>query len=209
MIAIVDYGAGNLASVRRALEYLELPCEITDDHEVIRTAERVIFPGVGAAGSAVAQLERTGLSEVLKDVIAKGTPFLGICLGFQILFEYSEEDDTQCLGILPGRVKKFSTDMTEQNTDLHLKIPHMGWNEVVFEYEHPIWRDVPEGGEFYFVHSFYAQADPRVVCARAQYGLRFDCGVLRDNVVGVQFHPEKSGRIGLQMLKNFANWGAA
>jgi glutamine amidotransferase len=207
MIAIIDYKAGNLRSVERAFNYLNQPCVITADPEKILAAERVVFPGVGAAGSAMNNLRTSHLDDVLRRVIERGTPFLGICIGFQLLFESSAEDDAECLGVLPGRVVRFPAGHNDPLTGQPLKIPHMGWSRVAFTKEHSLFTDVPTESEFYFVHSYYPEvADQAIVCAKADYGINFACGVVRENVAAFQFHPEKSGRPGLKMLENFCSW---
>jgi len=152
-------------------------------------------------------LRTSHLDDVLRQVIDNGTPFLGICIGFQLLFESSAEDDAQCLDVLPGRVVRFPAGHKDSLTKQPLKIPHMGWSRVEFTQNHPLFADVPEGSEFYFVHSYYPDvADQSMICAKADYGINFACGVVRENVAAFQFHPEKSGRPGLKMLKNFCNW---
>jgi glutamine amidotransferase len=203
MIAIVDYKAGNLTSVRLACETLGLPAEITGDPARIEAAERVIFPGVGAAGSAMRNLAALGLPPVLRRVVARGTPFLGICLGTQIIFERSEEDGgTDCIGLLPGTVRRFTP------ADRRDKVPHMGWNRVRQARPHPLFAGIEDDSEFYFVHSYYpAPADPALACGLTDYaGVRFAAAVGRANLAATQFHPEKSGRIGLRLLENFARW---
>lgn len=201
MIAIVDYRAGNLTSVARALRFLEKPYQITSDPNELRRASRIIFPGVGAAGEAMSHLRQTGLDHLLRGCIKEGKPMLGICLGTQVIFEYSEENDTTCLGIVAGCVKHFPDD-------LQLKIPHMGWNRVNFQKSHPVFHGVPEGAEFYFVHSYYPEpADSELVIGWTEYGLRFCAALTYESLVAVQFHPEKSGRPGLQILNNFCRWG--
>jgi len=201
MIAIIDYRAGNLRSVLRAVEHLGHPAVITADAEVIRAAERVIFPGVGAAGATMQALRELGLDRLLtEEVLPGGVPMLGICIGIQILFERSEEDDADCLGILAGRVTRF-------NESSGLKIPQIGWNRVTFRRPHPIFAGVPDGSHFYFVNSYRpAPAEPEVVYATAEYGETFPCVVGRGNVVATQFHLEKSGEVGLRMLDNFCRW---
>jgi glutamine amidotransferase len=201
VIAIIDYRAGNLPSVLRALEHLGHAAEITDDRAAIRSAERVIVPGVGAAGATMRNLRELGLDVLLRDeVFPSGTPMLGICIGVQIIFERSEEDNAECLGLLPGRVRRFSGSGG-------LKVPQIGWNEVRFVRPHPLFEDVPDGSHFYFVNSYYpAPADERLVFARAEYGEAFACVVAKDNLVATQFHLEKSGPVGLRMLDNFCRW---
>lgn len=206
MIAILDYRAGNLTSVERALKFLGFPCEITDSHDTIRKADRIIFPGVGAAGKSMENLKKLGLDSILRERLDAGVPILGICVGLQVLFDYSEENDTRCLGILPGRVKLFPSNM-ESREGHTLKIPHMGWNEVVFRGNHPVFRGVPSGSEFYFVHSYYpAPEESSHIAGQTEYGIHFATAVARENLVAVQFHPEKSGPPGLQILRNFCHW---
>ena len=205
MIAIIDYRAGNLTSVARALRFLGQDCEVTDDPGKIAAAQRVIFPGVGAAGEAMANLRAKGLDACVRDVFQAGKPILGICLGTQIIFDYSEEDDTACLGIIPGRVRKFPEGMEEGGQ--RLKIPHMGWNRINYRGGHPVFRGLPEGAEFYFVHSYYPEpADGSAAVGRARYGMEFCAAVAHRNLAAVQFHAEKSGRIGLRILENFCGW---
>jgi glutamine amidotransferase len=200
VIAILDYRAGNLTSVLRAVEHLGHAGEITDDADRIRSAQRVIFPGVGAAGETMANLRRLRLDETLRrDVLEAGKPVLGICIGVQVIFERSEEDDAECLGLLPGRVTRFPGD--------GLKVPQIGWNQVRFRKPHPIFADVPDGAELYFVNSYHpAPADEELVFATTEYGVEFASAVGRDNLVATQFHLEKSGRVGLKMLDNFCRW---
>ena len=205
MIGIVDYRAGNLTSVARALQYLGEDCRITDDPEVLSACSHIIFPGVGAAGEAMANLRQRQLDLWIKTWVADGVPVLGICLGTQVIFSASEENDTACLGIVPGTVKRFP-QLSDQSGPL--KIPHMGWNQVHFTREHPVFRDIPAGAEFYFVHSYYPEpTEKNWVIGETKYGLTFCSAVARDNLVAVQFHPEKSGRPGLQILANFCKWG--
>ena len=205
MIAIVDYGAGNLTSVARALEHIGKSCRVTGDPAVLETASHVIFPGVGAAGDAMRNLRERNLDYWLKYWFASGKPLLGICLGTQVIFDYSEENDTFCLGLVPGRVKRFPSNMQEAGRPL--KIPHMGWNGVVLTKEHPIFKDVPAAAEFYFVHTYYpAPVKDNHVIGRTEYGCTFCSAVAVRNLVAVQFHPEKSGTPGLKILENFCAW---
>lgn len=206
VIAIIDYEAGNLTSVARAVDYLGASCAVTQDLGVIAGAERVIFPGVGAAGSAMASLKRLGLDQALADALASGRPVLGICLGTQIVFQESQEDLAKCLGFLPGQVVRFPLSHID-NAGEPLKVPHMGWNGVSWKTSHPVFADLPEQAEYYFVHSFYpAPADQATVLGVTEYGLEFASAVGRDNLVAVQFHPEKSGAPGLKILENFLAW---
>lgn len=206
MIAVIDYEAGNLASVHRALRHLGCDSTVTADADTIRRAGRVIFPGVGAAGQAMSNLRRTGLGQVIRDVIAQGTPFLGICLGYQVLFEHSQEDDCRCLAVLEGNVVRFPDGLSEPGEGRTLKIPEMGWNAVRFNTTHPLWQGIPADSEFYFVHSYYPEPAPQAVCATTDYGVTFASGVAVRNLAAFQFHPEKSGRPGLKLLENFCNW---
>ena len=203
MTAIVDYRAGNLTSVRLAFEAIGAPAQVTADPAAIRAADRILFPGVGAAGSAMANLAASGLAPVLRERVAAGVPFLGICLGTQILFERSEEDGgVDCLGLLRGEARRF---VPRTRAD---KIPEMGWNQARFERPHPLLAGIPDGADFYFVHSYYpAPADPAdAVCTTEYAGTRFASMVGRGNLAATQFHPEKSGRAGLRLLSNFLRW---
>ncbi len=208
MIGIIDYRAGNLTSVARALRYLGYHCEVTHDLERLRRAERVVFPGVGAAGQAMADLKELGLDNFLKDWLASGKPILGICLGTQIIFDYSEEDGgTQCLGLLSGEVRRFPEPLLDETTGLRLKVPHMGWNQIRWEKEHPVFAGLDPEHEFYFVHSYFpVPAAEETIFGRTEHGLIFVSAVAKDNLVAVQFHPEKSGRPGLKILDNFCRW---
>ena len=206
MIGIVDYRAGNLTSVSRALTYLGEDCRITDDPEMLAGASHIIFPGVGAAGEAMANLRQRKLDYWIRKWVDDGVPLLGICLGTQVIFAYSEENDTTCLGIVPGTVKRFSEAIEQDGR--HLKIPHMGWNQVSFTREHPVFREIPAEAEFYFVHSYYpAPVDDKWILGRTEYGGSFCSAVAHKNLLAVQFHPEKSGRPGLKILANFCRWG--
>ena len=198
---IIDYDAGNLRSVQRACAEVGLDAEISADPEAVRRASRVIFPGVGAAGSAMRSITRNGMDQALRDVIGNGTPVLGICLGLQISFDRSEEDDQETLGLLPGTVRRFRFDRPD------LKIPHMGWNEVRVVKPHPVLAGIEPGDEFYFVHGYYPDPDDEsLIYARTEYETDFACAVGRDNYFATQFHPEKSGRVGLRLLAAFAGW---
>lgn len=201
MTLILDYEAGNLASVRRACAHVGLQAQYCADPDQLRQAERIIFPGVGAAGSAMRSLQRKGLDEALHEVIKKGTPVLGICLGMQVSLTHSEENGTDTLNLIPGTVRRFAFDRKD------LKIPHMGWNEVRVVKQHPVLAGIEPGDEFYFVHSFYPQpAVEDAVLAITDYEGDFACAVGKDNYIGTQFHPEKSAQVGLRLLANFAAW---
>jgi len=172
---------------------------------VLRRADRIIFPGVGAAGEAMTNLRATGMDRLLGEVLAAGRPVLGICLGTQIIFERSEENDAECLGLVPGLVRRFPADMKAGGRPL--KIPHMGWNRVAWRMDHPVFRGIPAEAEFYFVHSYYpVPADDAWAAGWTEYGIRFCSAVARNNLVAVQFHPEKSGAPGLSILENFSRW---
>lgn len=207
MIAIIDYRAGNLASVARALDHLKQPWVITQHAEILSRAERIIFPGVGAAGEAMANLRELRLDGMIREVYSRGLPFLGICLGTQIILDYSEEDDTVCLGLIPGTTRRFPRPLRNLNGQA-LKIPHMGWNRVsLVEGPHPLMAGIEPESEFYFVHSFFPDpADAEIVRGRTAYGITFPSFLARGNLVAVQFHPEKSGRPGLRLLENFCHW---
>ncbi|MEA3224232.1 MAG: imidazole glycerol phosphate synthase subunit HisH [Thermodesulfobacteriota bacterium] len=199
MISIINYKAGNLTSVERALKHLGIPCRITNNPEEIISSKKVIFPGVGAAGKAMEFIRSKHLDKILYDVVDKNIPFLGICLGTQIILDKSEENDMACLEIIPGISKRFP--------DGGIKIPHMGWNNISITRPHPILSGIDPRAQFYFVHSFYP--DPKReedTIATTHYGVTFASIIGKGNIVATQFHPEKSGRYGLQMLKNFSKW---
>ncbi|MBI4200491.1 MAG: imidazole glycerol phosphate synthase subunit HisH [Chloroflexi bacterium] len=194
-IVVVDYGAGNLRSVAKALERLGASPRVTSDPRALLRARGVVLPGVGSSGTAMAALEERRLVEPLRELMARGTPFFGVCLGMQLLFQTSEEDPRPCLGILPGRVRRLPGG---------LKVPHMGWNQVALLRPHPVFQDVPSGSEFYFVHSYYGEpADASLALGTTDYGVTFCSAVARGNLVATQFHPEKSGPTGLRLYENF------
>ena len=196
MIAIIDYGAGNIFSVLNALEYLGVPAELTADGDKIRQADAIILPGVGAFPDAMRMLHATGLTELLKEEAGK-KPFLGICLGMQMLFEKSWEfEETEGLGLIPGEIVRIP--------DTGLKIPHMGWNQLEITQSCPFLEGIKDGGSVYFVHSYMAKTEPENVVAYSDYGVQVPALVRCGNVYGAQYHPEKSGAVGLQMLRNFA-----
>jgi glutamine amidotransferase len=205
MIAIVDYNAGNLTSVARAVTHLGFACSVTCDLADLRAAERIIFPGVGAAGAAMASLRRRGLDAALSEQFSSGKPLLGICLGTQIVMGHSEENDTGCLGLVPGRVRRFASPLDGGGD--RLKIPHMGWNRLRIRRPHPLLDGVGPDDELYFVHSYYPEPDdPAAVLATTDYGVTFASVIGHRNLVATQFHLEKSGRPGLRMLRNFCTW---
>ena len=205
MIAIINYNAGNITSVARALQNIGQDFVITDDTKKLDDASHVIFPGVGAAGEAMAYLREKKLDTWLKKWLSTGKPLMGICLGTQIVLDYSEENDTNCIGLVTGSTKRFPDKLTSDGQAL--KIPHMGWNSVTFSRSHPVFQDISPDAEFYIVHSYYpAPSDERVALGTTDYGMTF-CSVLAvKNLVAMQFHPEKSGRPGLQILRNFCAW---
>jgi glutamine amidotransferase len=199
-IAIVDYGAGNLRSVQKAFEHLGHQAIFTSNPADLKNAPAIVFPGQGASPPAMAALERDGMADAVREAIASGTPFFGVCLGLQLLLEHSEEGSVDCLGVVPGTVRKFS----DAHITRGLKVPHMGWNAVKLVGEHPVFQGVPENSYFYFVHSYYADpTDDSWVEGTTTYGLEFTSVVARDNLVATQFHPEKSGNVGLQLYDNF------
>jgi len=199
-IAVVDYGMGNIRSVSKALERVAPQAQVlvTSDPEAIRAAERVVVPGQGAMPDCMRQLAASGAREAVV-AATRDKPFLGICIGMQMLFDHGEEGDTPGLGLLAGEVPRFR--------DGGLKIPHMGWNQVCQARPHALWREVADGARFYFVHSYYPRpADAALTAATCEYGVAFTCAVARDNIFAVQFHPEKSQSAGLQLLSNFVHW---
>lgn len=207
-IAVVDYGMGNLRSVSKALEYVDSSAvvTVTSDPETIRSATRVVVPGQGAMPHCMQALDDQGLRESVIEA-AKNKPFLGICLGLQMLFEESEEGNIRALGILPGRVKKLESTDTADSDIPKIKIPHMGWNQVHQTLEHPLWYGIDTDTRFYFVHSYYVATDePQIVAGSTEYPVPFTCAVARDNIFAIQFHPEKSHSAGLALLSNFLKW---
>jgi glutamine amidotransferase len=198
MIVVVDYGMGNLRSVQKGFEKVGVPAVVSRDPDEIRKADRLVLPGVGAFPECMKNLDRFHLIEPIREFIASGRPFLGICLGLQLLFDESEEFGIhEGLRIIPGTCKAFDKDMG-------LKIPHMGWNEVLFRKKTPLFSGIEDGSHFYFVHSFYvAPENGSDVAATSVYGIEFVCAVSRDNIFAVQFHPEKSQKKGLRILHNF------
>jgi len=207
-IAVVDYGMGNLRSVSKALEHVAPDAEVrvTADAAAIRAAGRVVVPGQGAMPDCMRELAARGLVEPVLEA-SREKPFLGICIGLQMLFDRSEEGGVRGLGVLAGTVRRFAHDMRDARTGERLKVPHMGWNEVVQGGRHALWQGIADASRFYFVHSYYAdEANPAVRAGRTTYGAAFTCAVARDNIFAVQFHPEKSQAAGLQLLRNFVHW---
>lgn len=206
MITIIDYKAGNLTSVVRAVRHLGFECRVTRSVEDILSAERVIFPGVGSAGQAMQDLKETGIDNAIKEYAATGRPFLGICLGTQIILEKSEEYNTTCLGLIRGEVKRFPDPLLSSAGE-RLKVPHMGWNRVELKRPHPVLKGISSDSEFYFVHSYYPEsASGNAVIGRTTHGMAFTSILGHDNIIAAQFHPEKSGRPGLAILRNFCLW---
>jgi imidazole glycerol-phosphate synthase subunit HisH len=208
-IAIIDYGMGNLHSIAKAVEHVagDDRVWVSADPDTIRRADRVIFPGVGAIRDCMAELRRLGLDELLREV-ARDKPLLGVCLGMQALLDHSEENGgVDALGLIPGQVRRFPEGLQDPASGERIKIPHMGWNQVHQTAPHPMWKDIPDGSRFYFVHSYYATpADPAHLAGRTEYGLGFAAAVARENLFAVQCHPEKSQHAGLQLLANFVRW---
>lgn len=206
-IAVIDYGMGNLHSIEKALQHAspEINVQITADSTLIEKADRILFPGVGAIRDCMQALDSSGLSSVIKSV-AKTKPFLGICLGMQALLSESEENDkTDCLGIFKGHVEHFAENKVDSSGS-RLKIPHMGWNNVT-QKPHPLWKNIPQDSHFYFVHSYYVKPGKQEdTIATTDYPDAFTSALAKDNVFAVQFHPEKSQTVGLQLLKNFLSW---
>ena len=193
--AIVDYGTGNIRSVLKAVEFSGYSAEVIDTPEKISAAKSLIIPGQGSSGYAMKKLHEKQLVNPIIDYIKQQRPFFGVCLGLQLLMETSEEDPEPCLGIISGEVKRFKHE---------LKIPHMGWNQVQFTRQNPVFADIPEGSFFYFVHSYYVDPlDDNIVLGKTDYGLNFCSAIAKDNIIATQFHPEKSGEIGLSLYRNF------
>ena len=202
MLAILDYEAGNQTSVFRGLASQGIPAVITANPEILAAAEGVIFPGVGAARQAMDLLTRTGLDAVLKSVAASNKPLLGVCLGCQILLERSEESDTQTLGLVPGECVRFNPELKDEDGE-PIRIPHMGWNGYTLKQPSRIFANISPAAEFYFVHGYYVRPPKDMILATTYHGLEFCSAYGRDGFWAVQFHPEKSGKPGLQLLRNF------
>ena len=207
-IAIVDYGMGNLRSVQKAFEHVAPAASIiiTSDPDVVQKAKRVVVPGQGAMRNCMHELETRGLREAVMEAAAH-KPFLGICIGLQMLFEESEEGHVKGLNILSGKVVHFPAAAMATADGQKLKVPHMGWNQVYQTIKHPLWEGIAEDSRFYFVHSYYVETtDSASIAARSNYPFPFTCAVAKDNIFAVQFHPEKSQWAGLTLLSNFARW---
>ena len=207
-IAVVDYGMGNLRSVSKALERVagNATVEVTSDSHRIMAADRVVFPGQGAMPDCMREMDDRGLRQAVTDA-ARNKPFLGICIGLQMLFEGSDEGDVAGLGIFQGRVRRFPAAAMNVGGTARLKVPHMGWNGVTQRHAHPVWQGIPDRERFYFVHSYFAVPSlDNVIAGVSTYGVEFTCAVARDNVFAVQFHPEKSAGSGLRLLANFIDW---
>ena len=207
-IAVVDYGMGNLRSVAKALEHVAPKARviITGEAAAIDAAHRVVFPGQGAMPDCMRHLAESGLRESLLRAAAT-RPLFGVCVGEQMLFDWSAEGDTPGLGLLAGKVLRCPDDVMRTAQGARLKVPHMGWNRVEPTGGHPLWEGIAPGSFFYFVHSFFAVPDDqRVIAATSEYGLRFTCAVARDNIFATQFHPEKSAANGLKLYENFVSW---
>ena len=202
MVGIVDYGVGNLFSLRSSLVAIGADAFVSSDPEELKKADRILLPGVGAFGDAAEKLRASGLADFIKEEIKKGKPLLGICLGMQLLFEKSfEYGEHAGLGLIPGEIRPIADVIPKE-----LKIPHIGWNPLHFHKESPLFSKIKEGDCVYFVHSFYATKCDDAVIASAEYGAPLTAAVAKDNVFGCQFHPEKSGKVGLSILKAFCEW---
>lgn len=208
-IAVIDYGMGNLHSVAKALEHVqpEVQVWVTADPKQVRDADRVLLPGVGAIRDCMAEIRRLGVDQEVAEAIRSGKPFLGICVGFQALMDFSEENSgVDCLAEFPGQVKFFGSAF-EETQQRDLKVPHMGWNQVKQSIQHPLWHGIDDLSRFYFVHSYYCKlARQELVAGTCEYGVPFDVALAYNNVFAVQFHPEKSQHAGLKLLENFLTW---
>jgi imidazole glycerol-phosphate synthase subunit HisH len=199
-IAVLDYGAGNLSSVQNVLRHFGANFTVTSSPQEVEQSSVLIFPGDGEAAASMGELRRTGLDEALRSFHLSGRKMLGICIGCQVIFGHSEERDTKCLGLLPGDVRRFPRTPG-------MKVPHMGWNAVHFRLRHPVFEGVPQGSSFYFIHSYYpVPANRAHTAAETDYGQTFASAVAARNLVAVQFHPEKSGPVGLRLISNFLQW---
>lgn len=206
-VAVVDYGMGNLHSVSKAVEHVApgAQVEVTSDPARVAEADRVVFPGQGAMPDCMREMDARGLRPAVIDA-ARHRPFLGICIGLQMLFERSDEGGVAGLALLPGTVRRFPVSAMVDSEGRRLKVPHMGWNRVAQAQPHPLWSGIEDGSRFYFVHSYFPEAGEAVVRGITEYGIPFTCAVARDNIFAVQFHPEKSDTAGLRLLANFLNW---
>ena len=207
-IAVVDYGMGNLRSVTKAIEHVAPACDVSlsSDPRVIERADRVVFPGQGAMPDCMREMDARNLRRAVVGA-AREKPFLGVCIGLQMLFEHSEEGDTKGLALLPGKVRRFPAAEMVDASGNKLKVPHMGWNEVHQSVAHPMWNGIADGTRFYFVHSYFCEpAQPELVAGYSLYPFPFTCAAASGNVFAVQFHPEKSHEAGLRLLANFATW---
>jgi len=207
-IAVVDYGMGNLRSVSKAIEHVapQAVVEVTSDPARVASADRVVFPGQGAMPDCMREMQARGLRPAVMEA-ARTRPFLGICIGLQMLFERSDEGGVSGLALLRGTVRRFPGEAMVDSAGRKLKVPHMGWNRVRQIGPHPLWSGIEDGERFYFVHSYFPEAqEPKVVRGETDYGVPFTCAVARDNIFAVQFHPEKSHTVGLRLLANFLNW---
>jgi glutamine amidotransferase len=206
-VAIIDYGMGNLHSVSKAVEHVapDTRVLVTDNADLIRSADRVIFPGVGAIRDCMAEIRRLGVDKLVEEV-SRDRPLLGVCVGMQALMSHSEENGgVDCIDVFPSQVRFFGHKLTENGE--RLKVPHMGWNQVQQAQDHPMWHNIADNERFYFVHSYYAEAEGNAdIAGRTRYGVDLAAAVARGNIFAVQFHPEKSADAGLQLLKNFVNW---
>ncbi|MBL0283093.1 MAG: imidazole glycerol phosphate synthase subunit HisH [Zoogloea sp.] len=207
-VAIIDYGMGNLRSVAKAIEHIAPAATVvvTADPVEVLSADRVVFPGQGAMPDCMGELDARGLRPAVLEA-ARSKPFLGICIGQQMLFEHSEEGNVPGLGIFKGEVRRFPADKMVAADGSRLKVPHMGWNEVWQKQAHPLWANIEDGARFYYVHSYYVDpADPSIIAATTDYGIPFTGAVAQANIFAIQFHPEKSAQAGLQLLSNFMSW---
>lgn len=207
-IAVVDYGMGNLRSVANALMHVatDKKVVVTSNADLVAQAERVVFPGQGAMPDCIRELEAQGLREAVVQATHQ-KPFLGICIGLQMLFEHSQEGDVKGLGLIAGDVKRFPAEKMVDAQGQKLKVPHMGWSQVVQRQQHAMWQNIDDLARFYFVHSYYVVlADDTLTAATTAYPFDYTCAIARDNLFAVQFHPEKSAQAGLQLLRNFVNW---
>ncbi len=211
-LAVIDYGMGNLHSVASAIHHVSPDTDVvvTSDHDVVKSSDSVIFPGVGAIRDCMAEIRRLDVDELIVSEMASGKPVLAICVGMQALMSDSQENGgVQCLDRFPGKVEFFSenTEFRAANTEHTLKVPHMGWNQVSQTREHPLWEGIADDSRFYFVHSYFVHlSNPELECGRSSYGLPFTSVIAKDNVFATQFHPEKSHDVGLQLLRNFVSW---